>query len=202
MELQEEVEVRAEAIRSLLPVLYSGLQEGPEGRQTASFFLARLRGAVCELVLLFERNLLRGNSRTGEFLNNMDAVLEANPDRLLPSVLVDTATSLVRHSLTVASAAAGGGRSADEQDISMICRAVVEMLQGGGLDAVGRREEVQQLLQLLEEKVNSALLLQVADHLSCVDQPLDILIHRCQTMYIVVEPGAISRNIWKCHRFR
>jgi hypothetical protein len=115
---------------------------------------------------------------------------------------VDTATSLVRHGLTVASAAAGGGRSADEQDISMICRAVVEMLQSGGLEAVGRREEVQQLLQLLEERVNSALLRQVADHLSCVDQPLDILIHRCQTMYIVVEPGAITRKIWKCHRFR
>jgi hypothetical protein len=41
-----------------------------------------------------------------------------------------------------------------------------------------RMGEVQDLLELLEERVNSALLRQLTDHLSCVDQPLDTLIHR------------------------
>jgi hypothetical protein len=184
VELQEEVEARAEAIRALLPVLYSSLQEGRDGRRAHSYLLGRVRAAVCELVQLFERNQLRGGSRTGEFLNSMDAVLEGDnggSNHLQWAVLADTAKSLVRHALAVA-AAAGSKRHDDNRDISVICRNIVERLQQAGLEeeeeVEGNRQELLHLLELMEERVNSALLRQVTDHLSCVDQPLDTLVHR------------------------
>ncbi len=186
MELQEEVEARAEAIRALLPVLYSSLQEGRDGRRAQSYLLGRVRAAVCELVQLFERNQLRGGSRTGEFLNSMDAVLEGEnngaSNHLQWAALADTAKSLVRHALAVA-AAADSKHHDDNRDISVICRNIVERLQQAGLEGEeeeveGSRQELLHLLELLEERVNSALLRQVTDHLSCVDQPLDSLVHR------------------------
>ncbi len=180
VELQEEVEARAEAIRALLPVLYSSLQEGRDGSRAQSYLLGRVRAAVCELVQLFERNQLRGGSRTGEFLNSMDAVLEGDNDgsnHLQWAALADTAKSLVRHALAVAAAAASK-RHDDNRDISVICRNIVERLQQAGLEVEGSRQELLHLLELLEERVNSALLRQVTDHLSCVDQPLDSLVHR------------------------
>jgi len=211
IELQEEVEARAEAIRALLPLLYSSLQEGPDGRRAQSYLLARLRAAVCDLVHLFERNQLRGASRTGEFLNRMDAVLEADEDRsnrLQFSALADTAKLLVRHALAVA-AAAGSNHHEDDRDISVICRNIVEKLQArveeegsrpqleavveeegsrqqlqAGLEEEGSRQELLHLLELLEERVNSALLRQVTDHLSCVDQPLDTLVHRSRNIIL------------------
>jgi hypothetical protein len=180
VELQEEVEARAEAIRALMPVLYSSLQEGRDGRRAQSYLLGRVRAAVCELVQLFERNQLRGGSRTGEFLNSMDAVLEGDNDgsnHLQWAALADTAKSLVRHALAVA-AAAGSKHHDDNRDISVICRNIVERLQQAGLEVEGNRQQLLHLLELLEERVNSALLRQVTDHLSCVDQPLDTLVHR------------------------
>jgi hypothetical protein len=185
VELQEEVEARAEAIRALLPVLYSSLQEGRDGRRAQSYLLGRVRAAVCELVQLFERNQLRGGSRTGEFLNSMDAVLEGDnndgSNHLQWAALADTAKSLVRQALAVAAAAASKHHD-DNRDISVICRNIVERLQQAGLEEEevegGSRQELLHLLELLEERVNSALLRQVTDHLSCVDQPLDSLVHR------------------------
>ena len=205
VELEEEVEARAEAIRALLPVLYASQQEGQDGRQAQTYLISLVRAAICDLVQLFERNQLRGGSKTGEFLNNMDAVLEAESDGLTMDAFNDKAKALVRHALTVAAAASGGHRE-DDRDISVICKNIVErlgQLEGqssrlelqrlgelegqssrlelqrlGELEGQSSRLELQRLLELLEERVNSALLRQVTDHLSCVDLPLDTLVHR------------------------
>jgi hypothetical protein len=173
-ELKEEVAARAETIRTILPLLFTSLQEGPDGGRAQSYFLSLVRAAVCHLVQLFERNQLRASSTTGEFLNNMDYVLESDPSEVSLNTFADKAKALVRHALAVA-AAASGHRREDDRDISVICKNVVERL--GRLEEE-RMGEVQDLLELLEERVNSALLRQLTDHLSCVDQPLDTLIHR------------------------
>jgi hypothetical protein len=170
------VAARAETLRSMLPLLFTSLQEGQDGRRAQSYFLSLVRSAVCHLVQLFERNQLRASSATGEFLNNMDYVLESDPSVISSALFADKAKMLVRHALAVA-AAAGDHRQEDDRDISVICKNVVERL--GRLDEEEESmAEVQELLELLEERVNSALLRQLTDHLSCVDQPLDTLIHR------------------------
>jgi len=188
---KERVLTQADVIRMLLPMLIDSMREylsNPRslGTQTArDIFFTAVKSSIVGIIKTYKNIGPVEDSNNGVFINKMDAFFDLieDADNLKNlSKLDEVIKWVLTHSLTVAKA----GLKDDDEEITATCQKIVaefnnlkklltEEVKLAEHNAKLSFKALSDIFELLEQRVNGALLRMAISSFSCVSQPLDRL---------------------------
>ena len=190
---KERVLTQADVIRILLPMLIDSMREflhhpTSQGTQTArDIFFSAVRNSIAGIIATFKNLGPVEESNNGVFINKMDAffnLIEDQENFEDLSEVDELIKWVLTHSLTVAKA----GTKDDDVEITATCQKIVaefynlkklvtEEVKLAEHNAKLSFKALSDVFELLEQRVNGALLRLAISSFSCVSQPLDRLVN-------------------------
>ena len=148
-------------------------------------FLEIMKQSIAGVVTAYKQAGPAGQTSNGLFITKMDEWFQLSEKEDVDFVMLEELVQwLLKHSLTVAKCS---GHQQDEEDISAICRSILaeyknlKNLMTSEVKLANHISHIKSLttiFELLEQKVNGALLRMSISSFSCLMQPLDTLISK------------------------